>query len=110
MLSSSTKNNVASKDCHEESSRANHWWFMDNMVLKTLSTSFLIHRTHCDINIKSRCNNLHLQSLKSVLNLTQWFTSAQSGASPNKLINADCRSDVFFLIARCAAGYQERSI
>ena len=31
--------------------------------------------------------------------------SCTARLSSNKLINADCRSDVFFLKARCTAGY-----
>ncbi len=90
---------------HQEASSVNHWWVMDNAAIKILSYSFLIHCACIGINLKSRRNNFSLQSLYSVLNLTQRFSSALSGLCSNKLINADCQTVVVFLKARCAAGY-----
>ena len=34
------------------------------------------------------CNNINLQSVKTVLNLIQWFISALSGLNPYKRINS----------------------
>jgi len=105
MFTSSIQSKVASKDCHQESNGVNQWWGMDSAAVKTLSVSSSILRSCSGIIVKTRRSNLILQSLQFMLNSILGFISAQSGSSSNKLINADCRSDVFFLKARCTAGY-----
>ena len=76
--------------------------------LKTLLNSFLIHRIYIGINIKYRHNNLGLQNLKSMLNLSQWFTSAHLGLCPNKSFVRDCQNASFVLPVRCAAPQLKR--
>ena len=105
MFTSPIQSKVASKDCHHKSNSVNKWWVMDSTATKTLLVPSSILRSCSGILIKYRLSNLNLQSLSSVLNLTQWLIPVLSGSSPNKLINADCRADAVFLKARCIAGY-----
>ncbi len=110
MLSSPIQNNEASKYCHQELSRVSQWWFMDSSSCKTLAAPSSILRSCGGFTTKHQRSNLNLQSLSSVLNLTQWLIPTASGSSPNKSINADSRSDGVFLKARCIAGYLKRYI
>ena len=108
MLKPLIKKTVSFNGFRQEASRVKYWRVMDNAALKTLFYLFLIIRNCSDINIKLKRNNLNLQSLYSVLNLTQQFTSARQGLYSNKSINADCQTVVVCLKARCAAGYFKR--
>jgi len=65
------------------------WWFINNMVCKTFSLQYLNHRNSYCVNNKVRCNNINLQSVKSVLNSTQWLSSVLSGVSTNKAFKRD---------------------
>jgi len=86
MLLSPDQNKDTSKNCHQESGMVNKWWVIDCSVLKTLSTLFLIHRWCSAINIKLWLSNINLQSVKTVLSLTNWYSSVLSGACPNNAL------------------------
>ena len=108
MFLSSIQSNDASNYCHQESISVSHWWVMNSTSLKKLSELFLIHRCSNNSNINQLRVNSDLHKRKTMLNSIKWFTSARSGASPNKSINADCQTVAVFLIARCTAGYLKR--
>ena len=87
MPSSPTKYSEANINCHQESGMVNQWWVINNSATKTLSQLFLIHRNCSAINIKLWRNSINLQNVITVLNLTNWLSSARSDVSTNKALN-----------------------